>query len=297
MYQHPVHAARKPSRRAARLGVTASAVAVATVGFAGVASAQDRVEVEQGDTLATIGAEHGADWQEIVEATPDLPNPDVIVPGQEVVVPSGDDDAAEVAEEPAEEGDTHVVDQGESLADVADEHGLDSWRPVFDANEKIADPNVIVPGQELEVPAPGEDVPPRGLPAEEAPAAEEPVAEEAPVEEAPVQEAPPAEEVPQEQTATTSEPAPEQDTQPATSAPAGVWDRLAECESGGNWGTNTGNGYYGGLQFDQQTWESVGGQGSPHEASRDEQIARAEQLRAQRGFQPWPACSQQLGLR
>lgn len=76
-----------------------------------------------------------------------------------------------------------------------------------------------------------------------------------------------------------------------------VWDRLAECESGGNWATNTGNGYYGGLQFNLQTWQSNGGSGYPHENSREEQIRVAERLRANRGYSPWPACSQKLGLR
>lgn len=79
-----------------------------------------------------------------------------------------------------------------------------------------------------------------------------------------------------------------------------VWDRLAECEAGGNWSANTGNGYYGGLQFDQGTWNANGGDqyaDYPHEASREEQIATAEKVRAQRGdFGAWPSCSSQLGL-
>lgn len=75
-----------------------------------------------------------------------------------------------------------------------------------------------------------------------------------------------------------------------------VWDRLAQCESGGNWAINTGNGYYGGLQFNLQTWQSNGGTGYPHQNSREEQIRVAENLRANRGFAPWPACSAKLGL-
>lgn len=85
---------------------------------------------------------------------------------------------------------------------------------------------------------------------------------------------------------------------PPTAAPTGsVWDRLAQCESGGNWAINTGNGYYGGLQFDLQTWHANGGSGYPHQNSRAEQIRVAENLRAARGFAPWPACSAKLGLR
>ncbi|MGH2379764.1 MAG: transglycosylase family protein [Candidatus Limnocylindria bacterium] len=78
-----------------------------------------------------------------------------------------------------------------------------------------------------------------------------------------------------------------------------VWDDLAECESSGNWAINTGNGYYGGLQFSLGTWESYGGAefaAYPHEATREEQIAIAERLRAARGYQPWPACRAKLGL-
>lgn len=76
-----------------------------------------------------------------------------------------------------------------------------------------------------------------------------------------------------------------------------VWDRLAECESGGNWAENTGNGYYGGLQFTLGTWYGVGGIRMPNEASKDEQIMRAKMLQSQRGWEPWPECSRKLGLR
>ncbi|HET9879217.1 MAG TPA: transglycosylase family protein [Candidatus Limnocylindria bacterium] len=87
----------------------------------------------------------------------------------------------------------------------------------------------------------------------------------------------------------------------APPAPVGddVWDRLAQCESGGNWAINTGNGYYGGLQFSHGTWLAYGGGAYaeyPHQATREEQIAVAERLRAARGYQPWPACRIKLGL-
>lgn len=78
-----------------------------------------------------------------------------------------------------------------------------------------------------------------------------------------------------------------------------VWDDLARCESGGNWAANTGNGYYGGLQFSYDTWHGYGGgefAAYPHEATREEQIIVAERLHAERGFQPWPACRIKLGL-
>ncbi len=78
-----------------------------------------------------------------------------------------------------------------------------------------------------------------------------------------------------------------------------VWDDLARCESGGNWAINSGNGYYGGLQFSLGTWQHYGGAefaAYPHQATRDEQIIVAERLRAVRGYAPWPACRAKLGL-
>ena len=78
-----------------------------------------------------------------------------------------------------------------------------------------------------------------------------------------------------------------------------VWDDLARCESGGNWAINSGNGYYGGLQFSLGTWQQYGGAefaAYPHEATREEQIIVAERLRAVRGYAPWPACRAKLGL-
>ena len=79
--------------------------------------------------------------------------------------------------------------------------------------------------------------------------------------------------------------------------PLGVWDRLAQCESGGNWSINTGNGYYGGLQFSLGSWRAVGGGGYPHNASLDEQILRGEPRKEPQGWGAWSACSRTLGLR
>ena len=96
---------------------------------------------------------------------------------------------------------------------------------------------------------------------------------------------------------------------PAAAAPApprvvtyagdSVWDDLARCESGGNWAINSGNGYYGGLQFSLGTWQQYGGAefaAYPHQATREEQIIVAERLHAARGYAPWPACRAELGL-
>jgi uncharacterized protein YabE (DUF348 family) len=76
-----------------------------------------------------------------------------------------------------------------------------------------------------------------------------------------------------------------------------VWDALAQCESGGNWAINTGNGYYGGLQFNLGTWHAYGGSGYPHQNSREAQIAVAERVRAATGgYGSWPGCASSLGL-
>lgn len=82
----------------------------------------------------------------------------------------------------------------------------------------------------------------------------------------------------------------------ANAADGGTWDALAQCESSGNWGINTGNGYAGGLQFSQSTWEAYGGAGSPANASREQQIAVAERVQAGQGWGAWPSCAAQLGL-
>ncbi|WP_306459357.1 resuscitation-promoting factor [Aeromicrobium wangtongii] len=69
--------------------------------------------------------------------------------------------------------------------------------------------------------------------------------------------------------------------------PDSVWDKIAKCESGGNWSINTGNGYYGGLQFSAATWKSVGGPGLPHQHSREVQIKYAKILQARSGWGQW----------
>jgi hypothetical protein len=68
------------------------------------------------------------------------------------------------------------------------------------------------------------------------------------------------------------------------------WDAIAQCESGGNWSINSGNGHYGGLQFKQATWTSNGGVGNPATASRAEQIRVAENVLRTQGIKAWPKC-------
>lgn len=157
----------------------------------------------------------------------------------------------------------HEVAVGDNLTALAAAYGFDGddgWRRLFDANPHVAHPDLLEVGTRVRIPAPGEEFPPR--------------------------EPPPG--------ATARRGA-----RPAAGGAAGgsVWDRLARCESGGNWQANTGNGYYGGLQFSLRSWQAVGGTGYPHEHPRATQVAMAERLRAVQGWGAWPACSRKLGLR
>lgn len=162
-----------------------------------------------------------------------------------------------------------VVAPGDSLSKIATAHQTTYVR-LFDANTQIQDPDVIHPGDNVRIPDPSEQLASRPVPANAvaAPAAAPVVARKTAA-------------------------------RPAAPAVAGgsVWDRLAQCESGGNWSINTGNGYYGGVQFSAATWRGVGGTGLPSDASREEQIARAQALQARSGWGQWPECSAKLGLR
>lgn len=82
----------------------------------------------------------------------------------------------------------------------------------------------------------------------------------------------------------------------AYSETSGSWLRLRLCESGGNYVTNTGNGFYGAYQFDLQTWANYGGYARPDLAPATVQDAKAQETQSARGWQPWPACSAKLGL-
>jgi LysM repeat protein len=173
-----------------------------------------------------------------------------------------------------------TVKQGDTLSKIAKKAKLSSWRPVWDLNTKIKHPNLIYPGQKLVLPAKGEKVKHRPLPAL---AVTRVVSSE--------RSAAPA-------TASSSSSRRSTATRSAAAPASGsVWDRLAQCESGGNWSINTGNGYSGGLQFAPGTWAAHGGTGSAHNASRAEQIRVAERVRASQGWGAWPACSSKLGLR
>lgn len=181
-----------------------------------------------------------------------------------------------------------TIKSGDSLSKIADKHKT-TYQRIFNKNTNIKNPDIIYPGDKVSIPNKDEQLKQRELPSAPAvatpapaPAVEpvyapaEPVYQPAPAPAAPVQQPTPA--------------------HATTSASGDVWDRLAQCESGGNWSIDTGNGYHGGLQFSQSSWEAAGGSGSPSNASRGEQIARAETLQQMQGWGAWPSCSAQLDL-
>src|SRR5687768_8553280 len=142
------------------------------------------------------------------------------------------------------------VQPGDYLEKLAVANNTTALR-IFYANTDIVNPDLIFPDQKLKIPKEDEALTPRDVPVNK-------------------------------QIAT---PTPAVATQAASPRPkatniipsdGSVWDRIAACESGGNWAINTGNGYYGGLQFSLSSWRGVGGVGLPSEASREEQIARGQ---------------------
>jgi LysM repeat protein len=189
------------------------------------------------------------------------------------------------------------VQPGDTLSAIAAEAGV-STTSLYEANDDIlTDPNVIFPGQVLEVPtgvttAPegdgvrGDGVRGDGIPGDGVEPEWQPAPQPAPFPEPPAPEPEPA---------PLPEPvAPEPDpvTQPSTSG-GSKWDSVAECESSGDWSANTGNGFYGGLQFQQSTWDAYGGsQYAPRAdlATPEQQMAVADKTAAGQGMGAWPNC-------
>ncbi len=195
--------------------------------------------------------------------------------------------SAQTPPEPAQPT-TYTVAPGDSLTKIGRQFGLmgdSDWRRLYDANPQIVIPDLISAGQVLTIPTPDAVLAQRPLPQP----APRPVVRRQQAEGGRSSYRSAARSGGRS-TRATSAPAP-------SGANGSTWDALAQCESGGNWSTSTGNGYHGGLQFSQSSWEAVGGTGSAAQASREEQIARAEQLQARQGWGAWPACSRQLGLR
>lgn len=169
---------------------------------------------------------------------------------------------------------TVVVQKGDTLTKIATDNSTTYVR-LYDKNMNIDDPDLIFPDEVITIPAQDEQLPDRPLPDKV---------------QAAIAAAPQAlQQSPQRVS-----------YHPAGVTPSGsVWDRLAACESGGNWSINTGNGFYGGLQFTSGTWLGNGGGAyAPRAdlATRDQQIAIASKVQAARGWSPWPACAAKLGL-
>ena len=187
------------------------------------------------------------------------------------VLSGGTASADSTKTQPAKPADhTITVQEGDNLSKIA-EANTTTYVRIYDANTAINDPDLIYPGQAVRIPAADEQLADRPLPAN-APA-----------------------------DAAVSTAAPVRSTYQPVAAPAvsggSVWDGIAACESGGNWAINTGNGFYGGLQFTLSSWRGVGGSGYPNQASREEQIARGQMLQARQGWGAWPVCAAKLGLR
>jgi LysM repeat protein len=172
---------------------------------------------------------------------------------------------------------SYTVRPGDSLSAIA-AHAYGSgadWPAVWWANRhQVANPDVITAGQRLRLPASGH------VPSWMARAALAAVRAPAP--------AAPA------STAQADSPAPVQAAAPAAVSSGGAdWAAIAACESGGNWSTDTGNGFYGGLQFTQQTWDAYGGgqyASSANLATQAQQIAVAQRVLAGQGIGAWPVC-------
>jgi LysM repeat protein len=169
---------------------------------------------------------------------------------------------------------TYVVQTGDNLSDIAQSQNLDSWRPLWNANPAINDPNLIYSGQTLTIPS-GQTTD-RPLPTDTtvlptrtyAPSGGQLYSNSAPV------------------THTTS--VTESSATNYSGGVGGILARVRQRESGGNYATNTGNGFYGAYQFTLGTWASVGGHGLPSNASPAEQDMRAQILYNERGCSPWP---------
>lgn len=193
---------------------------------------------------------------------------------------------ASVAQEQTTQSEPVVVEvqKGDNLSKIANKHQTTYIR-LYDANTQILDPDVIHPGDKIRVPNDNEQLASRKQPAN---------ASAVTIAQNPAK----PHKAPISSKKKTNRAKQSIQTPKATEVAIGnVWDSLARCESGGNWSINTGNGYYGGLQFTASTWRAVGGTGLPHQNSREEQIHRAQILQARSGWGQWPACTKKLGLR
>jgi resuscitation-promoting factor RpfE len=162
------------------------------------------------------------------------------------------------------------------------------------ANAAGLDPNAAPVGPGPDAPAP-DAAPPAPAPVGFDPNVPPPLPDAPPPPPAPAgfdPNVPPPPEAPPPPPAPAGDPnvPPPPDAPPVHRAYSVNWDSIAQCESGGNWGISTGNGFSGGLQFTPSTWRANGGSGSPSGASREEQIRVAENVLHSQGIGAWPVC-------
>lgn len=227
---------------------------------------------------------HGLTVADAVEAAGlSLGEEDRVSVDENASIPAGEgviaiDRAIPVVFEDRDEKPRDIVSYANTVGEFLVEQGIDLGGGVLSSDkEDVLEPGMVIRVEEPEAPEPEPEPEP------------DPAPEPRP--------APQPEPAPQ--------PAPEPEpVNTGASAPAvadgSVWDSLAQCESGGNWSINTGNGYYGGLQFNPGTWMAHGGgqyAATADQATREQQIAIAQKVQASQGWGAWPACTSKLGIR
>ena len=195
-----------------------------------------------------------------------------------------------------------TVALGDTLSSIALQYNTTYVR-LFDNNSQIQNPDLIFVGELISIPSATQQLPDRYNQFQSALVA--PQASQAYTDSQPDQDDSQATPAPvATPVATVSTPlpvvappaAPVESTPTIQASDTSVWTEIAQCESGGNWSIDTGNGFYGGLQFTISSWEAVGGSGLPNQASEAEQIALAQKLQAIQGWGAWPVCSAKVGL-
>lgn len=174
-----------------------------------------------------------------------------------------------------------TVASGQSLSSLATQYNTTYIR-LYDDNSQIQNPDLIFVGELINIPSSAQQLPDRYGQFESALVASQASQVVTQPKANPDSEA--------SQPSTTVQPVAQ------VAASASVWTEIAQCESGGNWSIDTGNGFYGGLQFTLSSWQAVGGVGLPSQASESQQIALAQKLQALEGWSAWPVCSAKLGL-
>lgn len=191
--------------------------------------------------------------------------------------------------QPAKESKQTVVTvkQGDTLSKIAKPYHTTYVR-LFDANTKIKDPDLIYPGDKVRIPGADEELAHRVMPSNV------PAPAPAPAPAKPITPAKPVYSPPKR----TIYSAPHYAPAARNVSYGSIWDRIAACESSGNWSINTGNGFYGGLQFTGSTWLGYGGGAYASRAdlaTREQQIAIATKVQAGQGWSAWPVCSVKAG--